>query len=238
MKKFIFMLLLITCFSCYALDEETIRNKISGSILFRDEKDIENNIKDICKLNDDFYLAYISLNDSQLIYFLDGENESWEYPEKSISFNSIKYLKKIGELDAYVGDFTYTETNQVLYIDLHPAMNWNRFAIKGPDFENIPFLIYFPSYQYPGSTLYNDIKKYNGKNKRVNALRYISFDDIKFCIVNGKRGFLINAIGDVYSDGFSYQMYTEKNDRSNLVFFIGIKKNRNMSWMASLPWNR
>ena len=219
-KKFILAILFIVNFNCFSLDYEAIKNNIINSFWFKEKKGIESNIKNIYKLNNDFYITYICFKNSQLIYYFDGVNEDWEHPEKSISNVNIKYLTKIGELDAFIGDFTYTESNQVLFIDLHPTMNWNNFVLQGPDFNDIPFFITFPSYQYPSSTLYDDVQKYTGTNKRVNALRYISFNDIRFCIINNKRGFLIDAIGKVYSDGDSYKMDTSKNDSSNQVFFF------------------
>ncbi|MCR5289290.1 MAG: YARHG domain-containing protein [Treponema sp.] len=132
------------------------------------------------------------------------------------SKKTYKYLKKCENADVYYGDFTF---------DDFPDISWIKLR-QGPVFElhkldlelNTKYL----------EVLYPPAVYYLKTNPRISQSNYISFDDLQFCIVNGKRGIRIFSIGEIQHNKKNKIEYYEailENSTNSIYYFFYWDKN-------------
>lgn len=219
--KLILLFLLIYSINCYSIEKKEYENFLIARERINTSADIIN----IYELDDDYSLGLILRTKDEPEIIISNGKKLYTEPvvfSKS-NLNSVSYIDKLDNTDVFLGDFTFNEHKDILRFSLNSpiGMGYNIIKIEDKTKRKVYFEINFPGYRYITNNDTGDIQYYKGKNSRINNDYYISFNEIQFCIINGKRGFLINAIGDVYQTNIGkYEMDISKNDNDNLLFFF------------------
>ena len=218
--KLILLFLLIYSINCYSIEKKEYENFLIARERINTSADIIN----IYELDDDYSLGLIlRTKDEPEIIISNGKKLSAEpvlFSKRDWKF--VRYIEKVSNSDVFLGDFAFNEHKDMLLFSLNSpiGMGYNIIKIEDKTKRKVYFEIKFPGYKYITNNDSGIIQYYNGKNSRINTDYYISFNDIQFCIINGKRGFLINAIGDVYQTNIGkYEMDISKNDKDISLFF-------------------
>ena len=220
MKFLIFLILLIFSNTCFSIEKHDYEDFLLERGRIKDTTEIKN----FYELDNEYSLGLILReNDEPEIIISNGKKifaEPVLFSKKDWKF--IRYIEKVSNSDVFLGDFTFEEHKDMILFSLNSpiGMGYNIIKIEDKTKRKLYFEIKFPGYQYITNNDSGIIQYYDGKNLRINTDYYISFNDIQFCIINNKRGFLVNAIGDVYQTDINrYEMNLSKNDKDKLLFF-------------------
>ena len=182
-KKTTLLSILFLCFSikAFSLDNTKIKQLIK-EIRETDSYFITN----IYHISNEYSIALIRYEDVDAYKIYIFSNSDFKTVDiDSNSRKNYKYLNKCDDADVYYGDFTFDET---------PDISWIKLS-EGPVFEiyNLDVNLnneYFELFYPPSGYYLND-------NPRISKTNYITFNDIQFCIVNGRRGFRVFSIGEM-----------------------------------------
>ena len=220
MKFSIFLLLMFLSKNCFSIEKHDYENFLLERGRIKDTSEI----KHFYELDKEYILALIvRTNNEPVIIISNGKKISAEpvlFSKRDWKF--VRYIEKVSNSDVFLGDFSFNEHKDMILFSLNSpiGMGYNIIKIEDKTKRKVYFEIKFPGYKYITNNDSGIIQYYNGKNSRINTDYYISFNDIQFCIINNKRGFIINAIGDVYqTDANIYEMDLSKNDKDISLFF-------------------
>ena len=242
-RKVLTLLLICFCSAVYSLDDSKFRRIISqknmnGYNSRWDAEDVE-----IHPLNETYSIGILDVGYNYIYtYVSDGKN-LFDYDirkSKKTETNIPKYIYHIPDTSCLIGDFSFDENLD--YMELSVAFykgynGYNHITIrKLDDIEDMwsagYFKLIFPGLKIVANNTDGGEYYYTGKNPRVQSDFYISLDDVKFCIVNGKRGICVYTIGKVYQDCDAwktfqeYMMDVKNGDDSSYSFFYWDKNQK------------
>ena len=207
MKKTILILfVLMFCTRLFSLEESYVRKKIKGYYT-----DVSWNDYKIYPVTEDcsIVVGYIqregaegcvSLYDLQLV---TDEKLSLVVSVGSVGSKEYRYLGKTSGVDVYYGDFTFDGIPDIARIE-ETQFELRVIISSINDLDEDTYLwVGYPSAFY-NKSLYPEL---------MSEDYYITFDDIRFCIVNGRRGIRVLTLGELEeypgwysSDSFVYSM--------------------------------
>ena len=209
MKKTILILfVLMFCTRLFSLEEGYVRKKIKGYYT-----DVSWNDYKIYPVTEDcsIVVGYIqregaegsvSLYDLQLV---TDEKLSRVVSVGSVGSKEYRYLGKTSGVDVYYGDFTFDGVPDIARIqDTELSLRVIISSINDLE-EEIYLLVSYPSAIH-NKSLYPEL---------MSEDYYITFDDIRFCIVNGRRGIRVLTLGELeeyqgwHSLGYSMRSITK-----------------------------
>ena len=174
------------------------------------------------------------------LYYTDGENlySSSARKTNESTLNIPNYIFNIPNSSELIGDFTFDESPDILNLSLAFYRGYNGYnQVSICKLENVEdiwdpgyFKLLFPGLKLQANNTENYEYTYEGKNPRVSKEFYISFNDIKFCIVNGRRGLRAYIIGKIYQEHNpweteqEYMMNVKNGDDSSYAFFYWDKQ--------------
>ncbi|MBP5450872.1 MAG: YARHG domain-containing protein [Treponema sp.] len=183
--------------------------------LVKDNREIDYNyISEIYSLDNGYYIALIEFEDIYKIYIISNDSKFTTVDIESSSKKNYKNLIKCGKADVYSGDLTYDGLQDIMWIKLRqgPVLEIYKLDLE-LETEYLELL-------YPPAIYYSDT------NPRISDANYMSFDDVQFCIVNGKRGIRVYSIGefersrnDSTDEVNYYEAVLEKSKASKYYFF-------------------
>ena len=209
MKKTILILfVLMFCTRLFSLEESYVRKKIKGYYT-----DVSWNDYKIYPVTEDcsIVVGYIqregaegsvSLYDLQLV---TDEKLSRVVGVGSVGSKEYRYLGKTSGVDVYYGDFTFDGIPDIARIqDTELSLRVIISSINDLE-EETYLLVGYPSAIH-NKSLYPEL---------MSEDYYITFDDIRFCIVNGRRGIRVLTLGELeeyqgwHSLGYSMRSITK-----------------------------
>ena len=218
MKKKIFAILFVFITSFLVAQDCNFEN---AKELFLENENDYNQLSEILETDSYFYGLF------QCFSYADGEKNEYYFLyeinkayKKSVQYDFVfkntlyrgslnNYCKKIKDFDFVVADFTFDEQEDILRLVCTSDLGDNVFEInhKGKKY----FKLASPQ-----------LSSNNNFNIKLNIDGlYKSFNDLNFCIINGKRGVKIHIYGrlNYLSNDNTYLTDLKKDASSNYFFF-------------------
>ena len=219
MGKLKYLLIIFICSSHFLFAQDC--NFENAREMFLENENEYNQLSEILETDSCFYglfQCFSTANGEKYeYYFLYEINKAYkkciqyDYVYKNLLYrgNLNKYCKKLKKFDFVVADFTYDGNEDILRVGRTADFGANVFEIarKGKKYFTLTS---------PQLSLENNFNI----NVNTDGL-YMSFNDLDFCIINGKRGIKIHIYGRLnsLSNGNTYITDMKKNVTSNYVFF-------------------
>ena len=218
MKKKFFAILFVFITSFLFAQDCNFEN---AKELFLENENDYNQLSEILETDSYFYGLF------QCFSYADGEKNEYYFLyeinkayKKSVQYDFVfkntlyrgslnNYCKKIKDFDFVVADFTFDEQEDILRLVCTSDLGDNVFEInhKGKKY----FKLASPQ-----------LSSNNNFNIKLNIDGlYKSFNDLNFCIINGKRGVKIHIYGrlNYLSNDNTYLTDLKKDASSNYFFF-------------------
>ena len=208
------------CFFCISLCYSQDRKQIDD--YFLSKNDAYSQFKEYIYVNNKYYVLFLHSNVSNnnknyyyVIHQSDINTYFYDFStvyESDYSGNMDKYCLKFKNIDFTIADFTYDGKLNCLRTCYSEMQGENSFLISNfdDDLSGNYFCLVFPSYLY-----------LNKQIKRINKDVYISFKDLSFCILNGKRGIRVLSMGNEKYNNFGeeYLISIDEKTSSHYSFF-------------------